>query len=307
MIWSVLSLLVPVSGELRLCNGTRTPVVAAVAFHDQQDRWTTVGWIPLDAGHCDTLAEPDHSQSLHVFGKSVDGAYKWAGDRALCTHPFPFVIRDGQCAPADRQLFAPVARSSVPGRSTVTFHAQSSPGKGMPQDRKSITSPAKRNREEVELLRAALDRLLPTTLDETQDWITVGGIFVNYSVRRGPVRLVTEPGGFRGTVDVYYSGRGVLRAGPALVSIGSCGQEKPRIVQVAFRTRVSSIHNGSVNTKTTIESIDFINRCRPTVLRVDVTNQIERRLRTELAALAPVIDSALASAVEGGGLLPHNQ
>jgi hypothetical protein len=105
---------------------------------------------------------------------------------------------------------------------------------------------------------------------------------VRYDVARDPVRLQMAGTGLRATTTAHYW----LEACPSRLPCIGCGTDEPRRQAIiALHTQLAWDASWRLRSVTTAEPPQFLNRCRMTLLNIDITDHF----------IGPVVDAQLAN------------
>lgn len=88
----------PATAGYDVCNQTRFPVDAAIAYFDQ-GRWISVGWYHVQPDACrQLLTGALNNQYYYLFAERAGGGYIWEGDYYFCAADDAFeIVGDSDC------------------------------------------------------------------------------------------------------------------------------------------------------------------------------------------------------------------
>jgi len=154
----------------------------------------------------------------------------------------------------------------------------------------------------IKTVLGRIEQLVPEEIDNLAEWVPVTDrLVVRYKIWRDPIRV-----SFRGdqvasgSLRLYYRAQAGMRIAdrregrPAVMTIGSCGMDTPRIIDVNFVTGLNLVGDRYVP-KTRLDPLEFINPCRPTAFKVDISGRIRKELQAEFEEFARAMDESLSN------------
>jgi uncharacterized membrane protein len=309
------------SGQLIFCNRTASSLTNAVGVL-QDTTSSTVGWINLSPGECRVIVNST-LQRFYLYAASPSDRVELESNglepKILCTSPEVFTITGHSGAEScsarglDSHTFqliqgigigtAHTLSLSLGGRggllATITSNSggsESKPQSTVSGQPTALRLPLDRG---IKTVLGRIEQLVPEEIDNLAEWVPVTDrLVVRYKIWRDPIRV-----SFRGdqvasgSLRLYYRAQAGMRLAdrregrPAVMTIGSCGMDTPRIIDVSF---VMNLVGDHYVPKTRLDPLEFINPCRPTAFKVDISGRIRKELQAEFEEFARTMDERLS-------------
>ena len=153
--------------------------------------------------------------------------------------------------------------------------------------------------------RAALEAQVPRTLRSPEEWTWVadGRVGVKYQLTRSPFSVSVRGAQLRAQFQARYAAEACLRLGGACPRVASCGRGggEPPTLALSLCSQLTWTPQWRLRSRSRY-ALEFPTPCRVTVLRYDVTSQLERALATPLDAAVAELDARVPQLVD---LRPH--